>query len=247
MIKKLLFILSIVLAGTLSAQTFQLSDSMDVNIGGTNYWAYNDAVSLSLVKFHVQNLTGTSATYTCDVQAISNPTGSDLQVCYGQDCRVADGGLTTLQVIGGSNTVVGGGIDNTFKVAPFSFAWVPGDSATWYVKIWNTQNPNDSASAFITYKVNPLSVVEYSVSNVSINSYPNPATDNLTIDYAIEGNPDRAVIDVYDVLGQVVSTHTLNNNNGRLRLNVEKMNAGVYFYAIKVNGQTIKTERVLIK
>ena len=37
------------------------------------------------------------------------------------------------------------------------------------------------------------------------------------------------------------------NNKGTLRLDVSSLNAGVYFYAVNVDGQTLKTERVIVK
>ena len=92
-----------------------------------------------------------------------------------------------------------------------------------------------------------LSTIELAKNSVTIKAYPNPVSSNLTINYSIEGNVDNARVDVYDVLGQVVSTYKLSNNKGQLKVNVDALTSGVYFYAIKVNDETIRTERVIVK
>jgi len=92
-----------------------------------------------------------------------------------------------------------------------------------------------------------LSTSELINNKANINSYPNPATNNLTINYSFDGNIGNAKIELYDVLGQRVNTYNLLNNKGQLNLNVSELNSGVYFYAVKVDGKTLKTERVIIK
>ena len=37
------------------------------------------------------------------------------------------------------------------------------------------------------------------------------------------------------------------DSKGQVQLDVRPFNAGIYFYAIKVDGQTVKTERVVVK
>jgi len=95
--------------------------------------------------------------------------------------------------------------------------------------------------------VDITSVSELGKRNVGFDVYPNPVLDNLTVNYAIEGSFNSARVDVYDLLGQRVESHMINNNNGSLKLNVSALHTGVYFYAIKVNEETIKTERVIVR
>jgi len=92
-----------------------------------------------------------------------------------------------------------------------------------------------------------LSTIEFTDDNVAFSAYPNPASSNLTINYSIEGDNDNARVDVYDVLGQVINSFEITDRKGQLTLNVENMNSGIYFYAIKVNEKTIRTERVIVK
>ncbi|PCI99877.1 MAG: hypothetical protein COB15_03570 [Flavobacteriales bacterium] len=96
-------------------------------------------------------------------------------------------------------------------------------------------------------ETNLTSVDELDANSVQLTAYPNPATDNLTISYVIDGNANNARMDVYDVLGQKVTSHALNSNKGQVNLKVDNLNAGVYFCSIKVDNKAIRTERVIVK
>lgn len=93
-----------------------------------------------------------------------------------------------------------------------------------------------------------LSIDELEANKVKISMYPNPVSNVLTIKYDINSSSsDRAEIEVFDVVGKKMKTYSLKKDKGQLNVDVSNLNAGVYFYAITVNGQSIKTERVIIK
>jgi hypothetical protein len=247
MIKKILFIITIFFAGTIYSQSIQFMDHNDIDIGGTNHYEYGSAASLADTKFHIKNISGSSLTYTCEVTEISNPKATDMQVCYGTNCFTAAAGISTPRNNAGSNTIGPSAIDSTFKVAPFTFIWAPGDSSTWRINVYNVAIPSDSVSVVVTYKINPVSINELTSDDVTLNVYPNPASNNLTIDYNINGKNENGRIDVYDVLGQKVMTHSLTKNQDKLNIDLNNLNSGVYFYSIKVGGKMLRTERVIVK
>jgi hypothetical protein len=84
-------------------------------------------------------------------------------------------------------------------------------------------------------------------SNVKLSAYPNPVSGTLTVLYSVKGNFENVNIELYGVLGRKLISHNLNNSEGRTSLDVSSLRAGVYFYAIKVDGQTIRTERVVVR
>ncbi len=249
MIKKILFISSMFFVGLASAQTFQIMDHYDVSIEGTSHYERGSLQALSETKFHVKNLTSSLATYSAKVYEIANTPASDLQICYGSNCFTADDGVSGPQTNIGNVSLAGGAIDSTFKAAPFTFTWVAGDSARWRVTIYNVSNPNDSSSAIITWKEGfPVSIkTEVSKNDVKLSAYPNPVSSLLTVNYNIDTDASADVaIDVYDVVGKKVTSHKVMNNKGQVQLNVSDFNSGVYFYSLNVNGQAIKTERIII-
>jgi len=93
-----------------------------------------------------------------------------------------------------------------------------------------------------------LSINKLSSNNIDFSIFPNPVLDDLTINYSIKGgNTTNSTIDLYDVLGQKIETYNLKSNKGSLKINVGNLNAGIYFYAVKVNGEIIKTEKVIVR
>ncbi len=247
MIKKILFITAIFICSYSFAQSFQIMDHYDVSIEGINHTEYGDAQTLSETKFHVKNISGAQAFYTAKVQLISNPTNVGLQVCYGVNCYVAGGTNSAIQIIGGGNSVAPGAIDSTFKVAPFSSSWNPGDSCTWRVTVYKNTDATDSSSTIITFIYGTNSIEEITSNDVSFSTYPNPATENLTIDYSIESHFNKARLDVYDMLGQKVDSYKINDTKGKLELDLSHLHSGVYFYTINVNEKILQTKRVIIK
>jgi hypothetical protein len=93
----------------------------------------------------------------------------------------------------------------------------------------------------------PVAVDEIDAGNITLNAYPNPATDNLTVVYNVGGASGENVLKVYDVLGQEIVSRVLNRSKGSVKLDLEAVNSGVYFYAIKIAGKTVRTERFIVR
>ena len=86
-----------------------------------------------------------------------------------------------------------------------------------------------------------------SKNDVQLSAYPNPVSSLLTVNYNVDSDASANVsVDVYDVVGKKVTSHKVMNNKGQVQLDVSAFNAGVYFYSLNVNGQAIKTERIII-
>jgi len=71
--------------------------------------------------------------------------------------------------------------------------------------------------------------------------YPNPANSVLNISI-FENNTS---ISIFDVVGKTISEMEL--VNGTNTLNIENLNAGVYFYSIKRNGNSIETKKLIVR
>jgi hypothetical protein len=248
-------LLSILSEGFVSAQSFQLLDHNDDDISGTTHYEYGDAVALDSTKFHIKNLTGTSKNFAVKVEKVYNnyTLCGSLAVCFGVDCYSGAGGTSGIQIInlGSGDVVAANSIYTKLKIAPQTWCWndCASDSAEWIVTIYDETNPLDEVTTTMIWRcgVAPVSVNEISKDAIQLNAFPNPAITGLAIRYTIDVNFDNAVIDLYDMLGKKMSSKVLNDSKGKVDLNVESLNAGVYFYAIKIDGQTIRTERVIVK
>ena len=74
-----------------------------------------------------------------------------------------------------------------------------------------------------------------SVSTTLSQNFPNPANGLTTFNYSIENN-ERAILDIYNATGKLISSQAL-NGSGTLTFDSGELSAGVYFYNLNVDGQ----------
>jgi hypothetical protein len=91
---------------------------------------------------------------------------------------------------------------------------------------------------------------DLSMTNKIVNLYPNPASDNITIEYnALEKS--AVVIELIDFSGRTVSNLSHNNqiedkNEQKFSINTSALPSGMYFVKIKINGLTTDTKTIII-
>lgn len=118
-----------------------------------------------------------------------------------------------------------------------------GDGKIDGAEVWGDANGNgviDGGEA-------ALAVNEIDVKSIVLSAFPNPATDYLTIKYDLKTGANDIELNVYDVLGQEIVSRSLNVSRGSIKLDLEAINSGVYFYAIKIAGETLRTERFIVR
>jgi hypothetical protein len=81
-----------------------------------------------------------------------------------------------------------------------------------------------------------------------LSAYPNPTTGKLQLNYSVGQNCCEMQIEVLDAIGKqlVTQSHSLNEANGTLPLDISNLAAGMYLVKVKINGleqtlQVIKT------
>lgn len=77
-------------------------------------------------------------------------------------------------------------------------------------------------------------------------AYPNPASSMVQFDYELSSLANASV-SVYNLLGQEVMSQQINNLQGAVTFSVADLNEGIYFCNLFVNGQTVKTEKFIVK
>ncbi len=80
-------------------------------------------------------------------------------------------------------------------------------------------------------------------------NYPNPSTGFTTVKYALENQADVS-FEMIDVTGKkVISSVEGNRSAGThtIEINTNDLNAGIYFYSLVVNGQTITKKMTITK
>jgi len=75
--------------------------------------------------------------------------------------------------------------------------------------------------------------------------YPNPNNGSMTLDYKL-ADSETGAIEIYDLAGKLISNHVFNSSSTTLQVNENNLDAGAYYYCIKVNGNKVKTDKLII-
>ncbi len=75
--------------------------------------------------------------------------------------------------------------------------------------------------------------------------YPNPSSGQVTLDYVLQEN-ETGELGIYSSAGIAIKKYTFANNNNSLNVNESTLKSGTYIYAIKVNGQLVKMDKLVI-
>lgn len=78
-----------------------------------------------------------------------------------------------------------------------------------------------------------------------IRLYPNPNDGNMILDYVLLPCEKGEII-FYDLAGKQIVSYLLDSTDTQLKLNNIELQAGVYFYLIKINDKAIKREKITI-
>lgn len=67
-------------------------------------------------------------------------------------------------------------------------------------------------------------------------SYPNPTSQIITLPYDLNGSSSTAVMNIYNLNGQIIESFNVDNSFNSVLLDVSNYTSGTYRYSITVNG-----------
>lgn len=112
------------------------------------------------------------------------------------------------------------------------------------IEYFNLNTPQVTENTqLISANINGFLAIDNSESKASIKIYPNPASDELTIDFK---NLKIEKLDVYTILGEIIYSHCTIENKNNLELNVNQWKNGVYLIKYTVQGK-LMTKKLTIK
>ncbi|MBR5254899.1 MAG: T9SS type A sorting domain-containing protein, partial [Bacteroidales bacterium] len=79
---------------------------------------------------------------------------------------------------------------------------------------------------------------------IAVSLYPNPASDNATLD--INGLNQDAKIVISDLQGRILSQDNINAGTTRYTINVSDMASGVYYIRIITNN-VVSTQKLIVE
>jgi len=101
------------------------------------------------------------------------------------------------------------------------------------------------AAAAGTFVKAPVGIKNYIEINSSVNIYPNPATDNVTISFTAIN--EIADIKIYDITGKQLINKTVDANMGSYKMNLSELNRGIYFVQVAIGNTTTTKKLSLVK
>lgn len=95
------------------------------------------------------------------------------------------------------------------------------------------------------YDANLASGAALAKPNYSFKAYPNPADDELTIEFA--DKHDCCVVEITNLQGQVVLSEKLKGRSNTKKLNISKLAAGTYFVGLITDNLAYDMKRIVVE
>jgi len=89
-----------------------------------------------------------------------------------------------------------------------------------------------------------LSIGNTQMSNAAIQIYPNPAQDDLTIEYQLTNNED-ATLQITDITGRMVAAKNLSSQKQEEVVDISGFAQGLYLYKVVQNNLLVSTGKII--
>lgn len=136
----------------------------------------------------------------------------------------------------------------TFQVA-LEAGLVSGESVVRY-QVYNRLNPGHIVEFELNFNVEERPEKEniYSSRFVTLHDvYPNPVVDQAVVDYKIINDRVKAKLVVHNLLGNVVGEYPLPSIENFVRVKTDELVAGIYFYTLYVNNESVMTRKLIVR
>jgi hypothetical protein len=116
--------------------------------------------------------------------------------------------------------------------------------------IYNKSNPAENLQIEFNFVVEPKPEKNtiYTSNSITIHDvYPNPVSNFATIDYQLHTDQYKSKIIVHNILGNALKEYELLASETRIKLIVDDLTAGIYFYTLYIDGEGVMTRKLIIK
>ncbi len=128
--------------------------------------------------------------------------------------------------------------NNTTLIKVFLYAEGATDAALEELHSFYVKYHDPEVSLAETAKTQPLSAVVY----------PNPMKESAVLDYFVPSKYSNPQMIVRNMVGKVVKTYNLKSGEqSKLKINSSSLSAGVYFYSIVSESETLSTKKLVIR
>jgi hypothetical protein len=79
-----------------------------------------------------------------------------------------------------------------------------------------------------------------------ISAMPLPAKDQVTFKYKLPKNTKNAFLNIYDVMGRVISNNSIDIGKEELDISTAELNNGIYFYGLSLDGKLGAVKKMIV-
>lgn len=220
----------------MSAQTMQFECNGEVYQDGQQIVATFEEFEY-VTKMHIRNLTDHELLVFVEQEVVEEVEGSMAYMCWDQ-CLAPGNFLVDGPVSIPAQTLS----DNELSCHVMFEGEELGIVKATY-SAYDRANPDERISITVLFGQN-ANTEEHTL--LLGQAYPNPASSWIHFDYSNNnGSVMNAV--VYNLLGQEVKSQTVSGAHGRINIAVDDLQPGIYFCSIRVDNNTVKTEKFIVK
>lgn len=221
----------------LSAQTLELYTTTG------NLLQYGDTITVSgapqsseLIGYvHVKNISNNSVQVSCTKWYLYIVPGSNNTFCWANNCYPPTTFTSSMKLIAPQETVT-----------DFSGDYYPnGNFGISYIRYTFNVYHGDSAWIVFKFDATGSGINSNTISKLS-KPFPNPAGSVVNIPYQISSS-QKGSIEIFDMIGKLKTSISLNPKKNMISIPIDEYNDGIYFVQLKVNGNCIGTEKLMIK
>ena len=128
--------------------------------------------------------------------------------------------------------------DNTFTATVNDLT----EGQTYFYRAYITNEAGTAYGAVETFTL--LGLTDALANQIAVSLYPNPASDNATLD--INGLNQDAKIVISDLQGRILSQDNINAGTTRYTINVSDMTSGVYYIRI-ITDNVVSTQKLIVE
>lgn len=137
---------------------------------------------------------------------------------------------------------------NTVQIA-LEGGLVPGVSTMRYI-IFSRSNPSHALEFDLNFAIEERLEKNniYQSKAITVKDvYPNPAADHANVEYQLTSDRAKAKIRLHNLLGNVIGEYDLSSFETRLRISTAELSAGIYFYTLYVDNESVLTRKLIVK
>jgi hypothetical protein len=195
------------------------------------------------VKVPIRFKNNSDKTITLIIRKVSSQIGSTQKsfFCLGNDCFDSKIEDYILKVEPGQTQA-------NFQVG-LEAGLVPGISTVRYIA-FSKSNPGYNMEFDLNFAVEEKQEKEniFFSQDISIKDiYPNPVIENAYIDYNLTSERVKAKIVVHNILGNAVGEYSLPSGQNIVRIKIDDVSAGIYFYTLYLNEESVFTRKMMIR